>query len=175
MIASSHSVETQIDSNRAVTFLFNNILLPDSNVDEPGSHGFIRYRIHPMAGLPDPTRVENQAFIYFDQNPAIETNITWNTLVNQIPVGLDSKIYIDNAVVFYPNPMDKTGQFIFRNDKSERMMITLTDISGKTVLNTTTTNEEYTLNKGNLASGLYFFRLLNSVTGESHAGKITIR
>ena len=175
LIATSHTVETQIDSNRAVTFLFNNILLPDSNVDEPGSHGYIRYRIHPMAGLPDPTRVENQAFIYFDQNPAIETNITWNTLVNQIPVGLDNKIYIDNAVVFYPNPMDRTGQFIFRNDKSERMMITLTDISGKTVLNTTTTSEEYTLNKGNLASGLYFFRLLNSVTGELHAGKITIR
>ncbi|MBK9526278.1 MAG: T9SS type A sorting domain-containing protein [Bacteroidetes bacterium] len=175
LLASSHTVEVEIDSNRAVTFLYNNILLPDSNVDEPNSHGYVRYRIHPMANLPDPTRIENQAFIYFDQNPAIETNITWNTMVNQIPVGLDHAIEIDNAVTFYPNPMDKTGQFIFRNDKSEQMIITLVDLSGKEVLRATTNNEQYTLNKGNLSGGLYFFRLINSVNGETHAGKITIR
>ncbi|MBK6838342.1 MAG: T9SS type A sorting domain-containing protein [Bacteroidetes bacterium] len=175
LIASSHSVETEIDSNRAVTFLYNNILLPDSNVDEPNSHGYVRYRIHPMANLPDPTRIENQAFIYFDQNPAIETNITWNTMVNQIPVGFDHAIEIDNAVTFYPNPMEKTGQFVFRNEKSEKMIITLVDLTGKEVLRATTSSENYTLNKGNLAGGLYFFRLINSVSGEMHAGKITIR
>lgn len=175
LLATSHSAEVQIDSNRAVTFLFNNILLPDSNVDEPNSHGYIRYRIHPLSGLPDPTRIENQAFIYFDQNPAIETNITWNTLVNQIPVGLDPVVQIDNAVQFYPNPMDKSGRFVFSNAKAERVLILLTDISGKVVLKTATTEEQYILNKGNLAAGLYFFRLLNSVTGETHTGKITIR
>jgi len=71
--------------------------------------------------------------------------------------------------------MDKTGQFIFRNDKSEQMIITLVDLSGKEVLRATTNNEQYTLNKGNLSGGLYFFRLINSVNGETHAGKITIR
>lgn len=175
LLDASHSVEVQIDSNRAVTFQFNNILLPDSNVDEPNSHGFVSYRIHPLAGIPDPTRIENQAFIYFDMNPAIETNITWNTMVNQIPVGLESVVNIDNAVSFYPNPMDKNGQFVFKNEKSEKMLITLYDVSGKEAVSATTTNTSYQLNRGNLESGLYFFRLMNTVTGESHSGKITIR
>ena len=69
-------------------------------MDEPNSHGFVSYRIHPLAGIPDPTRIENRKFIYFDMNPAIETNITWNTMVNQIPVGLESVVNIDNAVSF---------------------------------------------------------------------------
>ena len=175
LIASSHSVETQIDSNRAVTFLFNNILLPDSNMDEQGSHGFVRYRIHPKTGLPDPTRVENQAFIYFDQNPAIETNITWNTLVNQIPVGLDKPVMVDRDVYFYPNPMDKMGTFVFKNDQREKMKISLFDNSGKEVLKAETNLDKYQISGENLSSGLYFFQIINSKTGETHKGKIAIR
>ena len=175
LIASSHSVETQIDSNRAITFLYNNILLPDSNVNEQGSHGFVRYRIHPKAGLPDPTRVENQAFIYFDQNPAIETNTTWNTLVNQIPVGLGKPVMVDADVYFYPNPMDKQGTFIFKNDRREKMKISLFDISGQDVLKAETNLDNYQISKGNLSSGLYFFQIINSKTGETHKGKIAIR
>ncbi|MBK6443799.1 MAG: T9SS type A sorting domain-containing protein [Bacteroidetes bacterium] len=175
LIAESHLVEVQIDSNRAVTFTFNNILLPDSIVDEPNSHGYVRYRIHPMAGLPDPTRIENQAFIYFDLNPAVETNITWNTMVNQIPVGLDHGIEIDNVVRFHPNPMEKSGELVFENDKSDKMQLRIIDVSGKEVLNISTNASKYIVNRGNLASGLYLFQLINTRTGEAHSGKIAIR
>ncbi|MBK7572907.1 MAG: hypothetical protein IPI10_15305 [Bacteroidetes bacterium] len=46
-------MSTQMDVDGALQFTFDNILLPDSNVDEPGSHGFVNYRISPKAGLPD--------------------------------------------------------------------------------------------------------------------------
>lgn len=175
IIGSSHSMDLQINHNRAAKFVFNNILLPDSNVDEPHSHGWVKYRIRPLAGLPDPTRVENQAFIYFDMNPAVETNITWNTLVNFIPVGIENPATSDAAVAFWPNPMDKTGMFTFKNEKSDRMEILVMDLEGRVVVKTSTISNEYQLKRGNLSSGLYLYRILNSATGEIHTGKIAIR
>gem|GEM_PF-1893058 len=81
LVANSHSVQTSINTEtREITFLFENIMLPDSNCCEPDSHGMISYFIRPNQGLPHDTRIENTAHIFFDANPAIVTNTTWNTI-----------------------------------------------------------------------------------------------
>jgi hypothetical protein len=80
---SSDPVSTSIDANGAVAFSFYNILLPDSNVDEPNSHGFVLYSILPKANLPDPTVITNTAHIFFDYNSAVVTNTALTTLTNQ--------------------------------------------------------------------------------------------
>lgn len=81
LVANSHSVQTSINAEtREVTFFFENIMLPDSNCCEPDSHGLISYFIRPLQGLPHDTRIENTAHIFFDANPAIVTNTTWNTI-----------------------------------------------------------------------------------------------
>ena len=59
------------------------------NADKPFyestiSHGFITYRIQPKTGLADSTELKNTAFIYFDFNPAIQTNYTLNTFVDEL-------------------------------------------------------------------------------------------
>lgn len=41
-----------IEFNRGIRFTFNNILLPDSNVDEQNSHGTIIYSISQNQLLP---------------------------------------------------------------------------------------------------------------------------
>ncbi|MBK7855167.1 MAG: hypothetical protein IPJ79_09885 [Bacteroidetes bacterium] len=42
VIASSHLMKTEVDlETRVAKFIFNNILLPDSNVNEPLSHGYV--------------------------------------------------------------------------------------------------------------------------------------
>ena len=61
---SSNPMSTQMDVNGALQFTFDNILLPDSNIDEPGSHGFVNYRISPKTGLPDPTQITNTCLLY---------------------------------------------------------------------------------------------------------------
>jgi uncharacterized repeat protein (TIGR01451 family) len=87
IIGSSHNMNTQVETNGAMKFSFYNIFLPDSGSDEPGSHGWLRYRIHARAGIPDPTVVENTAYIVFDQNDPVITNTTRNTLTAlQFPV-----------------------------------------------------------------------------------------
>ena len=86
LIASSHDVQVQVENDGAVAFSFIEIMLPDSLVDEPNSHGFVTFRIKAKEGLSDITPVNNTAFIYFDFNPPIQTNYTLNTLVYSIPV-----------------------------------------------------------------------------------------
>jgi uncharacterized repeat protein (TIGR01451 family) len=79
-IAYSHAVQIQIEQDGEAIFTFNNILLPDSNVDFLGSQGFIKFKIQPKVGLLANTTIHNTSHIYFDGNPAVITNTVLNTI-----------------------------------------------------------------------------------------------
>jgi len=175
VLASSHSVQTEVDSNRAIVFMFENILLADSIVDEPNSHGFVRYRISPLAGIPDPTVVENTAYIYFDLNPAVVTNTTWNTLVQMLPVGISDPIQVDEGVFFYPNPMDEIGYLSYRNPLDETIRLELYDLKGQRVLTQDSKGSLFQIDRKGFSSGLYLFRLINTNSGKINSGKISFR
>lgn len=106
VIASSHLMKTEVDLETRVTkFIFNNILLPDSNVNEPASHGYLVYNIKPKIGVPDLSVVKNDADIYFDFNPPVITNETFNTLVtNLAPVAefasVDNRVCATKSITF---------------------------------------------------------------------------
>ncbi|HPH86774.1 MAG TPA: hypothetical protein PLC48_15005, partial [Ferruginibacter sp.] len=72
VIEASHACKTT-QINDYLNFEFENILLPDSNVNEPASHGYIRFRVKPKTGLPINTDVPNNAAIYFDFNAPVIT------------------------------------------------------------------------------------------------------
>ncbi len=78
----SHNCQVQfLDSlGRHLRFLFPNILLPDSNRNEPGSHGYVRYSVERMPGLSLGSTVSNTADIYFDFNTAVVTNTVNSTI-----------------------------------------------------------------------------------------------
>lgn len=81
LLSFSHDVEVTIDPvTRVANFYFENIQLPDSNCCEPDSHGDFIYFIQMNNDLPPGTRIENTAYIYFDNNPAVVTNTTWTTI-----------------------------------------------------------------------------------------------
>ncbi|PVY39655.1 DUF7619 domain-containing protein [Pontibacter virosus] len=69
-----------------LTWTFDNIMLPDSTADEPGSHGYILFSIKPKADLAEKTLVENFADIFFDFNSPIRTNVTQNRVYDMPPV-----------------------------------------------------------------------------------------
>jgi uncharacterized repeat protein (TIGR01451 family) len=79
MIAASHPCKITQEADK-LAFEFINILLPDSNVNEPKSHGFIRFRVKPVSTVPVNTLIPNEADIYFDYNAPVLTNIA-NTLI----------------------------------------------------------------------------------------------
>ena len=73
-VVASHDYEWELNRNNLIV-TFNNILLPDSTVNEPDSHGFIKFRVELTDDRPQPgDLVENTAEIYFDFNEPIITN-----------------------------------------------------------------------------------------------------
>ncbi len=86
----------------AVRFNFPNINLPDSNTNEPLSHGYVQYKVKLKDNLPVGTQIDNTAFIYFDFNAPVVTNTTTNTITANTSV---QSISSDLAkVILYPNP-----------------------------------------------------------------------
>ncbi|MGB1032347.1 MAG: T9SS type A sorting domain-containing protein, partial [Flavobacteriales bacterium] len=89
----SHDFTTSIDGSGKVIFTFDNIQLPDSTTDEPGSQGYVVYTISPIAGLTHGDEINNFAEIYFDLNPAIITNTYQHTIFEcssidtSVPIG----------------------------------------------------------------------------------------
>jgi uncharacterized repeat protein (TIGR01451 family) len=76
----SHPHEFSISSEGVVEWEFSNIMLPDSNVNELASHGFVTFQVKQKPDLPDGTTITNKAGIYFDFNQAIITNLSHHTV-----------------------------------------------------------------------------------------------
>lgn len=68
-------------SGSELYFEFSDIRLPYELIDEPASHGYVRFRVKPLASLPDNTNIVNQASIYFDYNVPVQT-LPVTTIVN---------------------------------------------------------------------------------------------
>jgi|GEM_PF-6989549 len=79
-LTSSHEYTWRYNNERTIDFYFDNIELVDSMINEPESHGFLKYEISlKKEVLPDQI-IENSANIFFDFNEAIPTN-TVRTIV----------------------------------------------------------------------------------------------
>jgi len=97
-ISSSHTVSTSLEiSSRIVTFTLDNIYLPDSFVNEPASHGFVKFEIKPNTNLVNFTPIANTAGIFFDFNPPIVTNTVSNNFTDNIPLVFFGKILLEGA------------------------------------------------------------------------------
>ncbi len=70
----SHGFSVQFLPGRIVKWTFANILLPDSNTNEPLSHGLVSFRIRPVQPLLPGTTISNNADIFFDFNTPVRTN-----------------------------------------------------------------------------------------------------
>ncbi|QHT67189.1 T9SS type A sorting domain-containing protein [Rhodocytophaga rosea] len=98
--AVSHAYKLSVSGKGkpVLTFTFNNINLPDSTKDQAGSNGFIRFSIRPKVDLPEKTRIENFADIFFDFNKPVRTNTTFNSIYD-IPLVVEESAKLDQRIV----------------------------------------------------------------------------
>jgi uncharacterized repeat protein (TIGR01451 family) len=80
ILDASHPYFVTVNNGNALSFKFPNIMLPDSNANEPLSHGFITYQVHIKPNAAIGAVVNNTASIYFDYNAPVVTNTTTNTI-----------------------------------------------------------------------------------------------
>lgn len=105
--ASSHDYEYSLENGNILVFNFKDIKLVDSFANEPGSHGYLRFKVAQQPNLVDGTKIENDAAIYFDFNPPIFTNTTLHR-IGAVP-HVSSVHHIagkNNQISIYPNPLN---------------------------------------------------------------------
>jgi uncharacterized repeat protein (TIGR01451 family) len=96
-LSASHAYRTTLFPDGKLEFLFEDILLPDSIVNEPASHGYVTFRIKAREDIEDFSTVENTAYIYFDYNSPIITNTVINTLVASLDIDEDGWFFWEDC------------------------------------------------------------------------------
>ena len=146
--------------NNALRFKFDNIMLPDSNADEPNSHGYILYQIKQSASNILGDVINNTAHIYFDFNSAVVTNTTTNTI--GLPVGIESVVK-NKQFKIYPNPVQDKLIVQALNDNKIKSIV-LTDMLGKRIELTIKkiSNDLIELDTQHLTKGIYLLNLNGS-------------
>lgn len=78
----SHDFNFRMYGSRVLEWTFNHIMLPDSNINESASHGFVTFKVRQNDNLPLGTVIANNAAIYFDYNSPIITNTYLHTIAS---------------------------------------------------------------------------------------------
>jgi hypothetical protein len=156
-VYASHPVNLNwINYQRNMEFKFENILLPDSNTNEPLSHGFVRYRIQPKTNLSAGDSITNFAAIYFDFNEPVITNTAKTSII--LPTGIASASPTHGKLHVFPNPSENTINISGIQLENGRAQLRLTDIYGKLIFEKTVTSTIADLETTNLPSGLYLLQ-----------------
>ena len=151
IIGTSHNVNMSLLTGNILRFNYDNIMLADSNSNEPASHGYVTYRINQKNNLAQLSTIRNTASIYFDFNQPIITNTTINTVDNTLSVlGIEKQKSLVNA---YPNPANGKCHLYFNN--THQKIISVSDVMGKEVLRHSTTADSYQMNTEKFAEGIY--------------------
>lgn len=140
-LASSHPYEVSMMENGFLIFRFDSILLPDSHVNEPGSHGFIEYSIRPIKDLVPHTEIDGPAKIYFDFNKPIVTNNVLNTIMCYTApkpvIGMNNSILEADVTGDYTfqwflndEPIDEATRSVYEPVEAGAYQVKLTDQYG---------------------------------------------
>jgi len=158
MGVSSHPFSYRIDHLRNLILKFDNILLPDSNTNEPASHGFVKYSIGFDGDLPLESVVENFADIFFDFNPPVKTNTEFHTLGTNFVI-TSIEVIEGPSVLVYPNPTHQSLHVISSGDLSGSEF-SIFSPSGE-VLSEGNFGENKEADVSLLPPGMYFLSLKN--------------
>jgi hypothetical protein len=156
-VHASHPVNINwINYQRNMEFKFENILLPDSNTNEPLSHGFVRYRIQPKTTLNVGDIIPNFAAIYFDFNDPVITNTAKTIIV--LPTGLPGTNPSPGKLLVFPNPTENSISISGIQLENGKAQVRLMDIYGKLILEKTIGETTSNLETDQLSKGVYLIQ-----------------
>ena len=156
--ASSHPYSWSLSSEGVSRFLFENILLPDSTTNEPGSQGFVQFHIEQQVDLPDGTLLQNSAAIYFDFNEPVRTNTTFHIVGRDFlpTVSVNPKpTPAENILSVFPNPARDRVVVFLKNKNRLEGRLTLFDAYGREVWTEPVNSAIFELQRRGLPAGLY--------------------
>lgn len=166
LLETSHPMQLMNLGNGVMKFNFPQIWLPDSNNNEPASHGYIVYKIKEKVNNPVNSEIFNTAYIYFDWNPAIITNTTYNINTTTSAETIEKESY-----KIFPNP---TIDILNIQSAGAIKSISILDLSGKIIESKVIENNSTAIDVCHLSSGTYVVEI-ESKTGNKTKNKFVRR
>ncbi|MBN8702452.1 MAG: T9SS type A sorting domain-containing protein [Bacteroidetes bacterium] len=156
---SSHPYQMQLWGANEVIFKFNNINLLPASVDSIKSQGFVKFKIKQQPNNPVGTDIDNKAYIYFDYNTPIITNVA-NVEIYKDPILLGVSKHYNNTsnVNLYPNPFTNELN-VSVGGQYKQTRFELYDIVGKQLLSQTGGNLQKVNIQQALISGVYIYKV----------------
>jgi uncharacterized repeat protein (TIGR01451 family) len=164
LVSASHAHIWSVQGQGTLKFIFPNILLPDSNVNEPMSHGLISFRIRPKQPLSAGTAIQNITNIYFDFNPPVITEPS--VLVAEFSTDITERI--GSSPMLYPNPA-KNRVFIELPNNTFIIESRITTIDGRVVHGWKGSVRRLDLDVERFPAGVYHFGVRSSDGGWEYA------
>jgi hypothetical protein len=169
----SHPMEFALIEGNVLRFTFENILLPDSNVNWDASNGFVKFRVSQKPDLADGTILENSAAIYFDFNDPVITNTTLHTIGKDFVSVSTDDLTNDGLLRAYPNPASDAVFFDLK-DLTNDGRFELTNGLGQQLIAENFTGNQFHFERKGLPAGIYLFQITSNNT-KIATGKIVLK
>lgn len=169
---SSHANTWQIRGADTLEVLFFPIMLPDSNVNEPASHGFFTFEINQLPDLPIGTVLDNTASIIFDFNPPIVTNTVLHR-IGRLTVRVDAPQPHAMLWRVLGNPTRDAATFLATSEIAGEKRFELFDVAGRPVRTEQFSGKSFEFRRDGLPAGWYIFRI-EDTWGRVFSGKIVV-
>lgn len=153
-VSASHDYHIEITNGNKVEFLFDGINLPDETSNEPGSHGFVAFKIKPKSNVQIGDIIYGDARIYFDYNLPIVTNTVSTEIM--APLATQAFTPLEDKVRMYPNPANDNLNINLANGIT-LSSVTIYNIQGQAIA--AFTGEQTNVNISKLTSGIYLVKI----------------
>lgn len=177
---SSHPFTFRVFQNGVVKIILDSVALPGAQVNQAGSVGFVKFKISQLPNNPAGTLIPNKTVISFDYDQPITTNTTRHYIAGDsitdivtIISDVEDVTWNGAAVKVYPNPFVHTATMEIEGDTFKEIIFEVYDLNGKRLRRETFHQDVFTIQKGTLSKGMYFY----SVKGDGqllNTGKIVI-
>ena len=153
IVASSNNYVLERIANN-LTFKFDNIQLPPSVPNTTIGKGFVTYKAKLKPGFAVGTIIPNAAKIYFDTNPAIDTNIFETKFVSVLA---NANFNTLNDFKIYPNPVKNLLSISNKNNTSIQSA-EISNMLGQTLQMSINNNN---IDVSDLKSGSYILKIVS--------------
>lgn len=179
MGTSSHPYTWELREHGILVVTFDNILLPDSNVNQLASNGFFKFEIEQQANNPVGTIINNRAGIYFDFNPPVITNQVFHTIgsnfIAMVLTGIENVLEDDISIRVFPNPFESFTTIVVDGQVFEELELEVLTTTGQLIETVRVKNSnQLRLDRAQLTQGIYFYRLKGD-NGLLNTGKLVVR
>jgi uncharacterized repeat protein (TIGR01451 family) len=111
--------------------IYNNIYLPDSNANEPASHGKFVFKIKVRNNTGLGSIIPASAAIYFDYSPAVITNMVTTLIMDPTKTNYNSQMNFTSHLA--PNPANESVQLMIRSESNCMIKLNFFSNSGQLI------------------------------------------